>query len=87
MKLKNDIKRWKSKINQKDLKHETKKYIYDFQQYNAIRSFADNIYIDKINIDEGQMDQTNLSKNWKELSEKIDKKRNTFESVNALYKG
>ena len=33
------------------------------------------------------MDQTNLSKNWKELSEKIDKKRNTFESVNALYEG
>ena len=87
MKLKNDIKRWKSKINQKDLKHETKKYIYDFQQYNTIRSFADNIYIDKINIDEGEMDQTNLSKNWKELSEKIDKKRNTFESVNALYEG
>ena len=65
-----DIKKWESKIKRKDLKYETKTYIYDFQQYDTIRSFDDNIYNDKINIDEDEMDQTNLFKNWKEFNEK-----------------
>ena len=65
-----DIKKWESKIKRKDLKYETKTYIYNFQQYDTIRSFDDNIYNDKINIDEDEMDQTNLFKNWKEFNEK-----------------
>ena len=48
----NDVKKWKSKNKRKDLQYETKSYIYDFQQYDTIRSFVDNIYTGKISIDE-----------------------------------
>ena len=65
-----EIKRWEEKIKRKDLKYETKKYIYNFQQYDTIRSFADNMYTAKINIDKAEMDQSNLLKNWEEFSEK-----------------
>ena len=49
----------KLKNGKKKLKYETKKYIYDFQQYEKVRSFGDNIYTDKINIDEVEIDQMN----------------------------
>ena len=64
----NNIKKWKNKTNQKDLKYKTKNY--DFQQHHAIRSFGDNIYTSKISMDETEMNQTNLLKNWKEFSDK-----------------
>ena len=88
----NDIKKCEIKIKGKDFKYETKNYIYDFQQYDTIRTFGDNIYTAKINIDGPEMDQTNLSKNWEEFSVKSrlrtikdrNKKRNAFESANAL---
>ena len=58
----------------------------------AIRFFGDNIYTGKTDIDEAEVDQSNLIKNWEEFREnskprtKTSKdKRNTFESVNALY--
>ena len=35
------------KIKREDLKHETKNYTYDFQQYETIRSFGNNIYTGK----------------------------------------
>ena len=57
-----EIKKWGKK-----LKYETKKYIYDFQQYEKVRSFGDNIYTDKINIDEVEIDQMNLLKNMVEF--------------------
>ena len=38
------------KIKQKDLKYETNKNTYDFQQYESIRSFGDSIYTPKTNI-------------------------------------
>ena len=56
MKLKNG----KRKLSEKILN--IKKYTYDFQQYETIRSFGDNIYTGKANIDETEMDQSNLSK-------------------------
>ena len=37
----------KKKKKWKDLKYE-KKYLYDFQQYWAIRSFGESIYIQKL---------------------------------------
>ena len=91
MKLKNGKKKLKEKIQ--NIKH--KKYMYDFQQYHTITSFENNIHTGKINIDEAEMDQNNLLKNGKEFSEKSkartkdgkDKKRNTFENVNAFYEG
>ena len=57
-----EIKKWEEKIKRKDLEYETKKYIYDFQQYEKIRSFCDNIYTGKVNIDEAEKDQSNLLK-------------------------
>ena len=58
-------------------------------------SFGNSICTGKINIDEAEIDQTNLLKDWKEFSDKSrpitkkyrDKIRNTFESLNALYEG
>ena len=32
------------------------KYIYDFQQYETIRSFGESIYTSKIHMDEAEMD-------------------------------
>ena len=50
------IKKWEEKFKRKDLKYETKKYIYDFQQYETISFFGENIYTGKIiNIDEAEM--------------------------------
>ena len=70
MKLKNG-----KKNKKKYLKYETTKYVYDFQQYDTIRSFRDNIYTEKINLDEGEIDQSNLLKNWDSFSEKSKLKR------------
>ena len=49
-KIKNEIdeiKQWEGKSKRKDLKYETNKYIYDFQQFETIRPFDDNIYTGK----------------------------------------
>ena len=42
------------------------KYKKDFQQYETIRSFGESIYTGKINIDEAEMDQSDLLKNLME---------------------
>ena len=38
-----EIKKWENKAKRKDLRYETNKYVYDFQKFDAIRSFGDNI--------------------------------------------
>ena len=45
-----------------DIKRWEEKYTYDFQQFETIRSFGGNIYIGKVDIDEAEMYQSNLSK-------------------------
>ena len=83
------FKKWEEKIKRKDLKYETKKYTYNFQQYEKLRSFGDNIYFGKINIDEAEMDLSNLLKNIVEFNNKSgprtiegkDKKRDAYESA------
>ena len=45
-----EIKKWKYKIKREDLKYKTKNYTYNFQQYETIRSFGDNIFTGKINL-------------------------------------
>ena len=89
-----EIKKREEKIKRKDLIYKTNKYEYDFQQYETIKSFDENIYTGKINIDEAEMDQSNLLENMVEFNEisrpkkkKIRKKRNTFKIENALYEG
>ena len=89
------LKKWENRIKRKDLKFETNRYIFDFQQYETISSFDDSIYNGKISIKEAQMKQTNLLENIINLSNKSrartkkgkDKKQNTFDSTNALYEG
>ena len=44
-----EIKKWEEIIERKDLKYETNRYRFDFQQFKAKRSFGDSIYNDKIN--------------------------------------
>ena len=53
----NEIKNEIDEIKRKDLTYETKKYTYDFQQHEALRSFGENTYSSKINIDEAEIDQ------------------------------
>ena len=38
-----DIKKRKEKINRRDLKYKTNKYLYDFQQFETIAYFGDSI--------------------------------------------
>ena len=90
-----EIKKWEEKIKWKDLKYETRKYIYDFEQYKTIRSFGDSIYTRKANIVEAEADQNNPLKNIVEFTDKSrprskegkDKKRGIYESAYALYEG
>ena len=83
-----DLKKWQVKIKRKDSKYRTNNNnTYDFQQYDTIRSFGDNIYPDKINADEAEMDQTNLLENILEFNEGKNKKVSTYESVYTLHEG
>ena len=50
-----EIKKWEEIIERKDLKYETNRYRFDFQQIKAKRSFGDSIYNDKINRKEVMM--------------------------------
>ena len=52
------------------MKFKTNEYTYFFQQFQAIRSFGDNIYNDRINIDEAEMDQIHLLENMVEFNNK-----------------
>ena len=62
------IKTCEEKIEREALKYKAKTYTCDFQQYETIRSFRDNIYTVKINIDEADMYQSNLLKNLVEFN-------------------
>ena len=81
----------KEKIKGKDLKYETKKYIYDFQQYETIRSVGESIYTRKASIGEAEEGQSNLLKNVVEINDRSKpklkegmEKRDTYESANAV---
>ena len=42
--IKNEIdefRKWEEKIERKDLKYKTNKFLYNFQQFETIRSFGD----------------------------------------------
>ena len=90
-----EIRKWEEKIKRKDLNDKTNKYLYEFQQFETRRSFGDSICTGKINIDEAEMDQTNLlekmakfnNKSKPKTKEGKDKKQSNFDSVNALYEG
>ena len=58
--------------------------MYDFQQYKMIRGFGESIFTGKINIDEAEMDQSNLIENMVKFNNKSrsrskeDKEKNRY---------
>ena len=74
-----EVRKLEERIKQKDLRY----------------NFGDSIYTVKINIDEAEMDQSNLLENMVNFNNKSKpktkegkaKKQNAFDSVNALYEG
>ena len=91
MKLENG----KKNLNGETYKCKTDKCLYDFQQFETIRYFGDSTYTGKIDIDEAEIDQSNLLENMAEINKKSNSKtkegkaktQNTFDSVNAFYEG
>ena len=59
-----EIKKWEEKTKWKDLKYETNKYIYDFQQFGTINLLLIIllviIFTGTISVDKAEMDQSNL---------------------------
>ena len=70
-----EIKKWEEKIKRKHLKYETNKHLYDFQQFETMRSFGDSIYTGKININVAERDQSNLLENMVEFHNKARPKK------------
>ena len=91
----NEIRKWEEKSKRNDLKYKTNKHLYDFQQFETIRSFGHSIYTGKINIQRAEMNQSNLLENIRKFNSKSKlktkegkaEKRNTFDSANTLYEG
>ena len=72
-KIKNEIdgiKKWEENINGKDLKHEKIKYTYEFQQFEVIRSFGDNIYAINTIMGETERDRNKLLEHMVEFNNK-----------------
>ena len=86
--IKNEIdefRKWEEKIERKDLKYKTNKFLYNFQQFETIRSFGDGMKLRRIKpiCLENIVKFNNKSK--PKTNEGQDRKRNTFYGVNALY--
>ena len=77
--IKNEIRKRKEKIKQKDLKYKINKYLYAFQNLKQLME------MDRTNLSENMIKFINKSK--PKTKEDRDKKRNTFDNVSALYEG
>ena len=58
-----EVKKWIEKIKRKHLKYKIKKYTYNYQQFDTTTIFGGNICTGKCNIDQAEIDQTNLVEN------------------------
>ena len=67
-----EITGWEDKIKGNNLKYETKKCIYDFQQFKMLRSFGENIISGKIAISKADEDQSNLLEKIVEFNKNLD---------------
>ena len=81
----NEIKKWEEIIKRKDLIYKTNNYIYDFQPFEKIKSFSDNIYSRRISIDEAEMDHSNLLENMDEFTNKTRSKELNKEKEEMLF--
>ena len=52
--------KFKEKIKGNNLKYETNKYVYDFQQFQMVRPFGDSIFRVQIKLGQAEEDQNNL---------------------------
>ena len=59
------------KIKWKCLKYSKNKCTYGFQKLETRKSLGDNIYTGKINIEEAEMNQSNLLENMAEFNDKF----------------
>ena len=67
-----EITGWEDKIKGNNLKYQTKKCIYDFQQLKMLRSFGENIISGKIAISKADEDQSNLLEKIVEFNKNLD---------------
>ena len=65
-----EIKKQEEKVKGKDIKYEAKNYIYDFQQYETIRSVSESTYTGKGRRVEAEKDQSNLLEDMVEFNDK-----------------
>ena len=78
-------------VNREGSIYETRKYIYNFQQFEAIRLFAKNMFADKITLNNADKHQSDLLIQIVDLNKDTNlrrikrKKRGTYESINVLY--
>ena len=80
-------------VNREGSIYETRKYVYNFQQFEAIRFFAKNMFTDKITLNDADKHQSDLLIEIVDLNKDTDlrrikrKKRGTYESITVLYNG
>ena len=80
-------------VNREGSIYETRKYVYNFQQFEAIRLFAKNMFADKITLNNADKHQSDLLIQIVDLNKDTNlrrikrKKRGTYESINVLYNG
>ena len=79
-----EIQKWSEKIKRKELIYKTNNCIYDFQQFETIRSFGDNVYTGKISIDEAENDRANLVEKMVKLNNKTRPKRKKIRKKGIL---
>ena len=87
-KIKNEvdeIKKWEEKIRRKDSVYKTNKYKYDSQQYDTIWSFGDNIYTEKIDIDNADIDQSSLLDGLNDFNDRVRPKNVEDKNKNKKY--
>ena len=85
MKLR-QLKKWKKKVKREDLIFKTNKREYNFQKFEIIRSFAKNIFGDKITLTNADERQINLlagfmifTKNKNPKTQRKKQKRDTLD--------
>ena len=58
-------------LKREDLVYKKDKDVYNFQQYEAIRSFAKNIFNRKITLDNADKEQTDLLNDFMDIKKRI----------------
>ena len=76
---------WKN-IKGKDLMYKKDKHVYNFKQFETIKSFGESVYTGKTKIDEAEIGQRNLLESMVHLIIKLDQKQKGKEKNFWWYK-